>query len=578
MVVICRNIFMLLLLSALAVNVHAATIAVTVDSNPVSLDESFQLFFDVEGVVDGEPDFSPIQENFQILSTSQNSNFSMVNGRISSSKRWTLVLLAKKDGNLTIPAVSFGRDTSPAVQIEIKNEASNLGNTQQRYDDIFIEASVSSLNPYVQSQVIYTLKLYRSIAIARASLTDPELTSGNAVIERINEDKSYETVVNGKPYYVIERNYAVYPQSSGTLSIGPISFMGQVQRSAFGRDPFGVQQRTVIRRSESITLSVRQIPDQFKGQYWLPAKNITVAEEWSSGPLTIKAGEPVTRTVIINAIGLIASQLPELPAIDLPNLRYYPDRPVLSNSKSATGMTSTRQEKSAIILNQPGDYVLPEISIPWWNTDTDRLELAVIPERTIRVVATAAGNMPADVSSSLPDILSSINAVTDDDVDSKIPAISSPDSEGFFSFWKTVSISLVMIWIITLIFWRRRSKDVGLSNFYDQGVQKTDRIVKDILESCKQDDPVKTRQNLLRWARSIWPESPPLNIGDISRRVGADLGLELQKLNNVLYSNGKQNWRGDDFWQIFKTEAFPTRPDTENKVQKGHLEPLYRIR
>jgi len=568
---------MLLLLTAIAVNVHGATITVTVDST-VSLDESFQLFFDVEGAVDGEPDFSPLQENFQILSTSQNSNFSMVNGRISSSKRWILVLLAKMDGNLTIPAISFGRDTSTAVQIEIKNEASSLANTQQRYDDIFLEASVSSLDPYVQSQVIYTLKLFRSIAIARASLTDPELANGNAVIERIDDDKSYETVVNGKPYYVIERNYAVYPQSSGTVSIGPISFMGQVQRSAYGRDPFGVQQRTVIRRSEAVTLNVRQIPDQFKGKYWLPAKNITIAEEWSSGPLTIQAGEPVTRTVILNAIGLIASQLPELPAIDLPNLRYYPDLPVLSNSKSATGMTGTRQERSAIILNQPGNYVLPEFSIPWWNTDTDRLELAVIPERTIQVVATAAGNLPADASTSLQDMLGSINVITDGDVDSMNPAISSPDSEGFFSFWKIVSISLVILWIITLIFWRRRSKRIGQSNYYDQGLQKTDRIVKDIMESCKQDDPVKTRQNLLRWARSIWPESPPLNIGDISRRVGADLGLELQKLNNVLYSNGKQNWRGDDFWQIFKTESFHTRPDTENNMQKGRLEPLYRIR
>ena len=44
-------------------------------------------------------------------------------------------------------------------------------------------------------------------------------------------------------------------------------------------------------------------------------------------------------------------------------------------AKAIEKNAATRQEKVAIIPNRPGEYVLPEMKIPWWNTSTDKLEI-----------------------------------------------------------------------------------------------------------------------------------------------------------------------------------------------------------
>jgi len=98
------NLVLMSLLTVLLVfDVSAATITVRTDRNQISLNESFQLIFEAEGNVDDDPDFSPLGQEFQVLSTAQSSNFSVMNGRIYSSTRWTLTVIANKSGVQSIP-------------------------------------------------------------------------------------------------------------------------------------------------------------------------------------------------------------------------------------------------------------------------------------------------------------------------------------------------------------------------------------------------------------------------------------------------------------------------------------------
>jgi len=426
-----------------------AEITVSADRNPVQLNESFKLTFDVTGSDADDPDFSPLEKDFQILSTSQNSYYSMQNGTISGSKQWTLTLIANSAGKLQIPSISFGNEHSPVAEIVIQ-DASAADSGGGREEFIFLEATVSTRNPYVQSQVIYTLKLYRSVAIAKASLGEPVIGEGNAIIERIDEDKTYDTILDGKSWMVIERNYAIYPQTSGTITITPVSFMGQVTRNLYGYDPFGPSPRTLIRRSVEVALDVRPVPAAFTGTHWLPAKNLTIAEQWSVDPANLKVGEPVTRTLILNAIGLTSSQIPEMPAWPLSDLKYYPDQPALSDERSDTGNVGTRSEKAAIIPNRAGSYVLPEISIPWWNTSTDKLEYAVVPERTLHVQSgIITGDVPANpqVSQSQPATAPATRSATEP------PVVADPVAITQDTHWQWISMALLVLWLSTLLMW-----------------------------------------------------------------------------------------------------------------------------
>ncbi len=102
---------------------QATTITVKTDRQDVGLNESFVMIFESDGSVDDDPDFSPLQKDFQILSRSSSSNMSIVNGKISSTKTWKLTALARREGKLVIPPVSFGKDRSQPSFVNVKNRA-----------------------------------------------------------------------------------------------------------------------------------------------------------------------------------------------------------------------------------------------------------------------------------------------------------------------------------------------------------------------------------------------------------------------------------------------------------------------
>ena len=587
----CNLVFIVLVFVAGIAN--AADITVTTDHQPASLNESFQIIFEANGSVDGDPDFSPLSKNFEVLATSQSSNISIVNGDFSSTKIWTLNVLARQAGELTIPSISFGKDRSPQASIEVingyvpgnnqgQNQGRSQGQSQGRVgdNDVYMEVSASPLDPYVQAQVSYKVKLYRAVPTSNASLSEPEVSGGNAIIERVGEDKNYARVIGGKRYRITERNYVIYPQASGTMTIAPLRFEGTLSRSAFSLfDPFGPKPKVIVRQSAPIKLDVMAMPDNYVGNHWLPAKSVNLTEQWSEEPPVFKVGEPITRTLSITADGVTASQLPEIQHWENTSFKQYPDQPVLNDNEYGGGIVGGRQEKMAIIPSQPGDYILPGITIPWWNTTTDKLEYAKLPERKIHVLP-AAGKTSQGISDIKPVPLPNINPSqvvkqgSDEGKEEQAAGtdIPIPESSGI---WKWVSFAMGIIWLLTVLGWwltrhRRKAKDGN-----SEANMRMKNVLKDLKQACGTNNPQRAKELLLVWGKLNWSGDSPMSLGEIGKRCSAPLQREIERLNNTLYGKGKDLWEGSVFWQVFANEQ--SNHKTINDVPKGKLEPLFRI-
>lgn len=572
-----RLLIPLLLLFTIAAGqtLHAKTIEVKTDRNRVSVEETFDITFHAEGSVDGDPDFSPLEKNFQILSTRQSSNFSLINGELERSKSWTLTVLPRHSGNLTIPSIAFGSDKSPRSSIQVvEDEKEGDGGDG---GEVFLRAGVSPDNPYVQSQVTYTLQLYRAVPTSNAVLDDPEIAQGDAVIERIGEDKVYLTHVNGRRYRVVERQFAVYPQASGTLTIAPVEFRGHVSggsRSLF--DPFGPRAEVVVRRADEITLDVRPIPEDFAGRHWFPAQEVTLEEEWSRDPAQFRVGEPITRTLTLKAAGQTASQLPELPEWIPGGFRHYPDQPVLETESTESGLVARRRESTALIPRQPGEYTLEAVRIPWWNTRADRMEYAELPERTITVAA-APGELGKDTQDAKPAPLGELEKpepAAQPEPESE-PGNEEPAArdENGSNIWLYLSIALVLIWFFTVLAWwfssRRRKASGG------QGVESRRRVLRELKKACLERNPHRAREHLLQWGRLAWPGDPPLNPLQLGSRIDPELEEAIKKMNDVLYGNHPGQWDGEAFWRLF--EAAIRKRHGDRNGERGDLEPLHRL-
>ena len=551
---------------------EAATISVSSDRSPVGLNESFTLVFESDSRVDDDPDFSPLNKDFQVLSRNKKSSMNIINGNISSSTKWQLTVLARRAGKLIIPSISFGKDKSQPSFINVSN-AGRAAKSKTRSEDVFIEVEVSPGNIYVQAQVIYTVRLFLSVATSNASLSEPGISGASAVIERLGEDSNFQTSRRGKRYNVVERRYAIYPQVSGELSIEPVMFQGQMSRNAFSLfDPFGPQPKTIVERSEAFTLDVKPIPDEFSGNHWIPAQLLTLTESWSPNPPVFKVGEPLTRTLTLNAAGQTASQLPELPAWVPDEFKQYPDQASLNDSQTGKGITASRQEKVAIIPNKAGDYVLPEISIPWWNTASDKMEYARLPERKIKVAPLSS---PAKVTGpEIPAINAPAGYIEPDDQteDIDLTTVQNGSDDGF---WKIVSAALALAWGLTVFLWWRNRFNQVITGNNDSAKLKMKQAVKAIQLACHEHKPEQLKSALLSWASLIWPEMPPTSLGEIGKRSSNNLAEKINELNNLLYSQEKSAWDGQAFWQVFHNSQSTDRKSKE--VETGDLEPLHRI-
>ena len=407
-----RIVFLLTLLLSTAAYADVNSLEATIDRNPVMLDEAIRLTVTADGSADRDAfDSSPLLKDFVVGRTSVSSQTSIVNFDTKRTTVWTTTLFPRKEGMFTIPSLTIeGKSTKP-IQVKVipVQEQSNVAR------DYFVTTDIDVKEAYLNQQLLYTVKLFLSSNIERGSLQAPEMQ--NAEITQLGEDKQYTDIVNGRRYQIIERQFAVVPQASGEFTLrGPI-FTGEVM-AANTNQRFGFFNRTqqINRVGPDITVNIKPIP-QGIDYPWLPSEMVRVDEEWPQGDSFV-TGEPVTRIVTLTALGVVEEQLPDIPEFYPPNFKLYPDQSNTTTVEKDQSLISQRQTSLAIIPTQPGNFVLPEITIPWFNTLTQQTEYATIPARSI-TVAPASGANNANTPNSLD--TPSISSASNEDIQNDIP-------------------------------------------------------------------------------------------------------------------------------------------------------------
>ncbi len=552
-----NNLFLSLILFILSFHtVFATEIKATLDRNPVSINESFQITFTATESPDDDPDFSPLENDFEILNQSHRNNASWINGQSTRSIQWILNVIPRQVGKLIIPAISFGDDLSQPVEIVVTQSAVPKNSNT---DDLFLEVEATPEQPYVQSQILYTLRFFRRVQIVQASLNEPELS--DAIIEKLGEDKNYNTEINGVAYVVTERKYAIFPQKSGIATIKPLVLTAEVvSRSRPRFNGFFNRQITKTKRvsSRAIVLDVQAAPDYFKGKQWFPAEQVYIEEKWSGDTENMKPGEPLTRTLTLLAKGSTVSQLPELlDETKIEQLKTYPDQPVLQEKKEADGLIAFREEKVAYIPAKAGSYVLPAVEIPWFNTQTQKMEIARIAEKRISTITSA----PSQKNDAVIESPLQINRV-----DSK-PVSHSIESK----LWMWVSAVLALGWLMTVFFFINKSRSKSKEKPVNTREIKLKETVKALKQACAENNNIAAKDALLAWGKIKFNSN---SLSAIASNSEARLRDEIELLSQSLYASQKEQWQGKKLFQFFVENS--AREKVAKKTDDS-LEPLYKV-
>ena len=365
----------MLLVCLLHAATAVATVTARVDRPTVDINESFTLEIVVDSSTDLEPDFTVLEENYFVGQVSKLSNTSIINGDIRRSLTWTVMLMPKVTGEQFIPAIVLGNEQSNPLRIVV-NEQTNAPPGEA---DVFITSEVDLEETYVQSQILYRIRIYRAVQTRQPALREPSMSGAETLAELAGDERQYEAVLNGRAYNVIERAIALYPQESGEIEISPARFEARILRDGriTGRKVFESQSHTIN------VLPIPAPPADFPDATWLPARDVQLSEDWSRPPEEMEAGEPVTRHVTLSALGQIETQLPTLEPPEIDGLNVYADKPELSRTQEAGGLRGVRRDQYAIIGLAGGEIELPALQVPWWDIEAAEWKVASLPARTL---------------------------------------------------------------------------------------------------------------------------------------------------------------------------------------------------
>jgi hypothetical protein len=528
-------------------NASAATLTASVDRKQITENDSFRLFLRYDEQVGfGQPELTNLKKSFRIINQQRANQFRSMNGKTVSYTEWTLSLSPLTTGDLVIPSIEFNGQKSQEIKVTVNTLPDSV--KEQIAKEFFFDIELDTKSTYVQGQVLYTEKLYYTVTHEEPTLSELKVT--DALVIPLGEVRQYTATVSGQRMGVYERRYAIFPEESGEMIIPGQKFSANIVNS-YNRWSRG---RPVAVIAEPTRIQVKARPASYPQASWLPSNNVVIEDRWSKPNSEWQVGEPVTRTVVIKANGLSGSQLPsiKLPIVD--GLKYYPDQSEYNDQSDNLGIQGSSQQSLAIVPTKSGRILIPEVRIPWWNLEKNKLEYAVLSAQTIQVSEPSQVNKTA----------SSQTKVEPSAQESAAGAVVNQSG-----LWVIATLLLLITNMVTIfLLWRNNApKEEEQAEIIKPG-----QHLKLLKKACQNNDANNIRQHLKDWAQE---EYQITNLDQLSQKFN-DIALTnaISELDSYLYQGSNNSaFNGQILWNSLSQAIKKKYPNRKSDTQ--NLQPLY---
>lgn len=349
-------------------------------------------------------DFSaPAVSGFDILmgpSRSMQSSFQMINGRTtqSSSVTFTYILNATKAGTYTIgPAsvtVNGKKHQSNSLRIQVlppdktrSNSSSNSGSnsgggrmhtqdagSQITGKDLFIAVTASKKRVYEQEAILLTYKVYSLVSLSQLMGDMPDLDGFHTQEIPLPQQKSLKMEhYNGRNYgTVLWRQYVLFPQRSGKLTIPSIKFQAVVVQQNRNIDPFDAffgggstmteVQKTIV--APALTIQVDPLPEPRPSNFSGAVGQFTLKS--SLTPKEIKTNDALTLRLTVSGTGNM--KLMKAPVVNFPKDFESYDAKTTDNTKiGREGATGEMIFDYLAVPRHSGKYTVPSVEFCYFD-------------------------------------------------------------------------------------------------------------------------------------------------------------------------------------------------------------------
>jgi hypothetical protein len=432
-------------------------------------------------------------EGFNVLygpSTSRSSSFSMTNGRTtqSSSVTFTYTVVPIKEGTLQVPAATIMvegkavKSDAPSMEVlpasdyqdpQSSNQQQGNGSRQQDQQqgrsagghingsDLYMTVTANRKKIYEQEAVMLTYKLYTLVNIQQISGDMPQIDGCHVQeLDRGAQVSLKYERVNGRNYgTAVWKQYVIFPQKTGKITIPSITFETQVEVQNHSMDPFdiffgGGSLSQMVRKE--ITTSAVEIdvmplptpkPDNFSGAVGKFSVSATLTPE------QVNANDAATLRLVVSGQGNM--KLMKAPTIRFPqDFEVYDPKENNKTSNTATGSKGTITYDYVVVPRHGGKFSIPPVEFCYFDPEQERYNTVRTDSFSI-AVAKAKGHQ-ATYTREQEDL----NVLSNDIRFIKMGELTSEEQDDFFgttNYWLTY-VLLLVAFLLAFLWLRHQQK------------------------------------------------------------------------------------------------------------------------
>lgn len=519
----------------------------TVSNNQITTGEILTLKIHSNSSVDrDELNVDPLQTDFTVHGNQFSRSIRSVNGNVTISSDWTIQLSTQKTGQLQIPSFTIDGASTQAITLQVTKDP-NAISQQDVNQYLEYQSHIDKSTLYTQETTTLTTQLIVKIDprnIRSYEYFEPSVEG--ATLAPVGEKRQFEKVVNGNRVLVIEDKYSVSSKQTGQYEIKPARFTANL----IGRNPQTGQRsyQTVDVATKPITIKVKAKPDSYNG-VWLPSESVLLKQTWqdsnggmlepSTTHIKDKVGEPITRTLSLSVKGVPQENFPMVQVAYPDSIRVYEDKPEYSKDQNGNTVMTLKQ---VIIPKQAGEFSLPSVAVPWWNSKTDKAEMAQVKGSQLLVspsdqsaVANAAqtNTTPSATTNDQP---IEENKAQEEDKKAQSaaqPAITADNQQQSSNLWPYLIAFLAIVILLGFVIWRK-NKSAQTANTTDDNFTSTLRTK----------DGIKIQAAYNQWLQQYSYTS--------DEDLKAEITKEMQALMASLYSAHQQDYPVDKLIALIK--------------------------
>jgi len=179
------------------------------------------------------------------------------------------------------------------------------------------------------------------------------------------------------------QRYAIIPQRPGSFAIPSLEV-------TLGTSVDGKPSEPVAVQTEPLRLTVVYPPGAEGLDQIITIPELAVSETYDRDFNGLKAGDAVIRTVTLQAEGTFALALPQTQFENIAGARVYTSQPRLDDKVNRGQYRASRSDAATYVFEREGAFTLPEITVGWYDPESEAVEQTILPEVSFTVAANPA--------------------------------------------------------------------------------------------------------------------------------------------------------------------------------------------